>query len=470
MNEPLMASDSETGLLFVNEELVPESEAIEYKQSWQEDCLKDLAAFANTRGGVLHVGVRDHGVICGWSGEGKDEEVISNKIVDTLGIHPRRIEIERHGGLCVLIIEMAQAAAPISVRGRYYRRVGNSTREIPEDERVRFLLERTGSSWDELPSSEGLEGVSESTVADFRVLAQERLPRLSPADTTTIIFEKLGLRGRDGLLKRGTFLLFGHSPQRIFRSTEVQVGRFQDDATILDERVITGNLFEQLSQTMEAIRNYVLVRYAVPTESAGRSVLEDLQRQELWEFPYAAVREAILNALVHRDYTRPGSIQVRVYNDRLSVRSPGGLIGGLTVSDLFQEPHDSLRRNPLLAEIMYYVKFVERWGTGTIRMKNACREQDAPDPQFESTEANFIVTLFKGGITAVDRFPLNAAEYQFLEWAKTQRTFSVGDAIEILGLPRRRVTYIIQRLSLRKLLMPQGVGRWRRYQVISDAL
>ena len=155
-------------------------------------------------------------------------------------------------------------------------------------------------------------------------------------------------------------MAFGQSPQRFFRSAEVQVGRFQDDTTILDEQPVHGNLFEQLEMAMEAIRGYVLVRYAIPQKPAGRSTLGDLQRQEIWEFPYAAVREALLNALVHRDYTRKGSIQVRVYDDRLTIHSPGGLMEGLTVADLFEESHDSLRRNPILAEIMYYSNFVER--------------------------------------------------------------------------------------------------------------
>ena len=202
--------------------------------------------------------------------------------------------------------------------------------------------------------------LSDKTLADFRVLSGERLPRLTLTDTSEMILDKLNLREKSGLLKRGALMAFGQSPQRFFRSAEVQVGRFQDDTTILDEQPVHGNLFEQLEMAMEAIRGYVLVRYAIPQKPAGRSTLGDLQRQEIWEFPYAAVREALLNALVHRDYTRKGSIQVRVYDDRLTIHSPGGLMEGLTVADLFEESHDSLRRNPILAEIMYYSNFVER--------------------------------------------------------------------------------------------------------------
>lgn len=140
-----------------------ETETEERKEAWNEDCVKALAALANTRGGTLWVGVKDDGSVIGWHKDGRDLEAISNQIVDSLHLHP--------------------AASPVALRGRYYRRVGNSSRELPTEELPRFLLERTGLTWDALPAQEGLEGISVKTVADFKVLAQSRLPELAPSDT-----------------------------------------------------------------------------------------------------------------------------------------------------------------------------------------------------------------------------------------------------------------------------------------------
>ncbi len=125
-----------------------EAETEEYKRSWQEkECLDALAAFANTRGGVLWVGVQDNGSVAGWHGDGKEMERISNTIVAKLQVHPRSMTIETLEGTPVLAIQMAQASAPVALNGRFFRRVGNSTREVPTEELPRFLLEKTGQSF-----------------------------------------------------------------------------------------------------------------------------------------------------------------------------------------------------------------------------------------------------------------------------------------------------------------------------------
>lgn len=236
--------------LFNGIELEPESETAERKRSWNEDCLKALAAFANTRGGTLWVGVEDAGHAVGWHGNGHDQETISNQITNNLRCLPVGMTVQTYENLPVLVIRMARTASPVAIRGRYYQRVGNSTREVPESELPRFLLERTGQSWDELPSDFGLESVSEKTMADFRVLARERLPDLSPSDTTVMVLAKLRLLSGEQVLNRAGLLLFGQSPQRLVRTAYVQIGRFTDEVTILDEKATNGNLFVQLEQTM----------------------------------------------------------------------------------------------------------------------------------------------------------------------------------------------------------------------------
>jgi ATP-dependent DNA helicase RecG len=371
--------------------------------------------------------------------------------------------VQMREGLPILSIQMARAASPVAVRSRYYRRVGNSTREIPDSELPRFLLERTGQSWDELPTEFGVDAVSEKTMADFRVLARERLPEISPSDTTKITLDKLNLTVSDNRLKRAGLLLFGQNPQILARTAYVQIGRFGDAVTILDEKAAVGNLLAQLEQTMQAIRGYVFVRYDIPKTAAGRSPLEDLQRHEVWDFPYDAVREAVLNALVHRDYASVGRIQIRVYDDRLVISNPGSLTENLTVSDLFKE-HNSFPRNPAIAQTIYYTQLIEKWGTGTIRMRNACRAEGAPDPEFEARPSEFIVTLRKSRLPrSVSLSTLTAEERQILEWANGRVNFTVSECMDALDMTRRHTRYLIQRLVQRGMLMPQGENRQRRY-------
>lgn len=450
--------------MFNEIELEPESETAERKRSWNEDCLKALAAFANTRGGTLWIGVEDAGHAVGWHGNGHDQETISNQITDNLRCLPVGMTVQTHQNLPVLVIRMTRTASPVAIRGRYYQRVGNSTREVPESELPRFLLERTGQSWDELPSNFGLESVSEKTMADFRVLARERLPDLSPSDTTAMVLAKLRLLSGEQFLNRAGLLLFGQSPQRLVRTAYVQIGRFTDEVTILDEKATDGNLFVQLEQTMQAIRGYVFVRYDIPKSAAGRSPLEDLQRHEVWEFPYDAVREAVLNALIHRNYTSVGRVQIRVYNDRLVISNPGGLPEDLTVADLLKE-HNSFPRNPAVAQTVYYTRLIEKWGTGTLRMRNACRAEGAPDPQFEARPSEFIVTLRKSQQSSETSPPMMSEEVRILEWANGRASFTISECIESLDLTRRRVRYLIQRLVQKGMLKTQGENRQRRYHL-----
>lgn len=454
---------SENLSLFTIGDLEPESETAERKQSWNEEGLKALAAFANTRGGTLWIGISDDGKTVGWQGDGHDQETISNQISNTLQCLPIAMTVQTRDDLPVMVIRMARAASPIAVRGRYYRRVGNSTREIPDGELPRFLLERTGQNWDELPTDLGLEAVSERTVADFRILARERLPDLSPSDTTALVLSKLQLTLSEDRLNRAGLLLFGQNPQRLVRTAYVQIGRFGDEATILDEKTTTSNLFVQLEQTMQAIRGYVFVRYDIPKMAAGRSPLEDLQRHEIWEFPYDAVREAVLNALVHRDYTSVGRIQIRVYNDRLVISNPGSLPEALTVSDLFKE-HNSFPRNPAIAQTIYYTQLIEKWGTGTIRMRNACRAEGAPDPEFEARPNEFIVTLRKGLLPQSDPVPALTEEQRIMEWAAGRVDFTIGECMIALQMTRRHARYLLQRLVQKGVLVPHGQNRQRKYR------
>ena len=146
--------------------------------------MRALAALASTRGGTLHIGVRDDGSVLGWDGGGKEQEAISNQIVNSLHIHPASILVERRDDKPILTIQMHRTASPVALRGRYYRRVGNSSRELPAEELPRFLLGRTGQTWDALPTQEGFEELATKAVEDFRVLAQDRLPELAPSNTT----------------------------------------------------------------------------------------------------------------------------------------------------------------------------------------------------------------------------------------------------------------------------------------------
>jgi ATP-dependent DNA helicase RecG len=444
----------------------PESEATERKESWGDDCLKVLAALANTRGGTLIVGVADDGHIVGWNGDGKEQERIANQIVTVLHVHPLSMTVETHVGRTALIIEMARAASPVAIRGRYYRRVGNSTRDVSEESLPRFLLERTGQSWDALPCEAQPDALDEKTVADFAVLAKPRLPDIGPSDGIERILGNLELLTPDGRLLRAAPLLFGRQrePQRVAVSAQVHMGRFKDTVTIVDDKMFGGNLFVQLNAVMTQFRQYLQVRYEFHKEMGERSGLEAAQRIEIWDYPLDALREAVANALLHRDYTDTGQMMIQVFDDSVVISNPGGLPDDLTVEDL-RRPHRSHPRNPLLAQVFYYASLIERWGSGTTRMAQLCRAQGLPEPEFVTTPHTFVVTFRKDPYMPerLRQLGLRERQIQAVRFAQEPGSLSNADYRNLTGVSDETARQELRDLVAKGILHAQGKGRTTRY-------
>jgi len=371
-----------------------ESETLEFKEQWNEHSLEAVASFVNTKGGTLLIGVRDNGTILGWDGKDRDLQTVINKIVEILGIHPA-ISIQQEQGKPVLVIEVKPGSTLVSCRGKYFHRVGNSTREIPADQLGRYFVEKLGIQWDSITDGYSLDLIDPAAVQRYLELAKNRLPFAKDDNSVETILQKLGLV-RDGKVTRGSVLLFGKNPQAVFTSSQIHMGRFKDDITIVDDKILKGNLFAQLESAVQLFRNYLQVRYEFEGKSREDEPLTAMQRKEIWDYPIEALREAVINALIHRDYFQAGSeIQIRVYDDRILITNPGTLPNGITVDDLKREGHRSIPRNTLLAQVFYYGELLEKWGTGTSRMIALCRKHGIPDPEFSAHPDWFSVTFAK---------------------------------------------------------------------------
>ena len=384
-----------------------EGETIEFKAQWTEAVLETAAAFANTRGGTLLVGVDDEGHVVGLDLSERILRTFSNRLADSLRIQPS-LETHTIGGEQILVIEVASSRIPVSYRGRYYKRVGNTTREIAPEALGRLFVEKWGVTWDSVTGDYPLDEIDTDTVRQFIRLSRPRLPYVAEDEPIESLLQKLDLLV-EGKLTRGAILLFGKEPQRHFLMTQVHMGRFKTAVTtslmnrlgtshtILDDKLIRGNLFWQLEQVMQLFQQYLQVRYEIPGEmDQAPGPLEALQRREIWDYPLEALREATINALIHRDYFDPHrEITIRVYDDRVYVQSPGELPPGITVEDLKKIPHDSSLRNPLLAQVFYFAGWIERWGSGTTRILELCRQQGLPEPEFRSEKGRFELVFYQ---------------------------------------------------------------------------
>ena len=175
-------------------------------------------------------------------------------------------------------------------------------------------------------------------------------------------------------------LLFACQPMR----HHIHIGRFKTPVTIIDDRQITDTAFEAVEQAMKFIVSHISVAF----EFDGA-----LQRKERFAYPLPALREALLNAVVHRDYQNPSDIQIKIYDDYLTIFGPGTLYGGLTIDDLQTDNYPSQLRNKLIAEAFYLTKNIEKYGSGMIRIRKALEEYPEITFKIEQTGGGIFVTF-----------------------------------------------------------------------------
>lgn len=442
-----------------------ESEDVEFKERWTDKALEDLAAFSNHRGGVLYVGVSDDGEVMGLSGNDEELRHITSKIHDVLGITPA-LEWQNHDGRQILVVCVHRSAMLVPLRGRYLKRMGSTNRQLSQDEFADQILRRMGLTWDALPSDAGIEEVDPQALRQFAGLAKKRYPHLDSDHPADSVLDKLGLT-KDGRVTNAALLLFGRNPQRHFFSAQCRMAKLED-GEILDERIADGTLFDQLETLDEGLRSYLQVRYEITGKGRG---LEAMQRDEVWEYPYLALREALVNALIHRDYTASGDIQVRVYDDRLEIWNPGGLPEDMDPTLLRMDPHPSRRRNERLAHVFHMAGMIERWGTGTLRMINACRTRDLPEPEFIAEGGGFRVVFRKNLYTPDQLAKLDLNERQIQAILEVKRTASISNEEyqQLAGTTKRTASRDLANLVERNIFERIGeTGRGTRYRLLQS--
>jgi ATP-dependent DNA helicase RecG len=366
-----------------------ESGEVEFKQQPNTAMYKTLSAFSNTNGGIVLIGVTDSGGVVGCRCLNSDLKELSDTIVNTLGIYPGIDPFETEGKT-IIRITVKKSSAPIAYEGRYYTRVGNTTRLMEGEDLREFFIQDV--AWDGLFSSHDLSEIDEETIHLFLSLAirSGRLTAVDKSEPVPVILKRLGLI-IGGQLTNAAYLLFGKKQPTYTSEAVLRVGRFKNLTTITGDRWIEGNLFQQFAEGEEAIRNFINVRY----EISGKTP----QREEIWDYPLEAIREALINALIHRDYFKKGhQIVIKIFDDHIWMYNPGGLAKGLTIEELKASPH-SVLRNPLVARVFYLAGYVEQYGSGIQRMISACADVGLPEPVFTPDTWGFSLKMRKDLLT-----------------------------------------------------------------------
>ena len=433
-----------------------ESQTLEYKQSWRNDCLKAVSAFANSDGGVLIVGLDDKGKPSGLKNFKKLLEDIPNTIRNKLGIIPSIKPNKKN----TIKITVAPCSVPISYNGKYYIRSGSTVQELQGKELADFLMKKSGSTWDDIVEERaGFNEMNNDSIEKFKKYAVDRIPSIIKETDNTTLLQKLNLID-DGDLKRAAVLLFGNDPQKFYLQSVVRIGKFLSDTEIQTTDIVKGNLFAQLESALEILRTKYLV---------SNIKYEGIHRRDILEYPYEALREAIINALIHRDYSGTSQIQIRVYPDKLMLMNEGKLPPEIPVEKL-KTNHLSIPRNTLLAKIFYYAGFIESWGHGTIKIVENCIEQGLPEPDFVEEYGVMTVTFYKDKLNKenLKKLGLNDRQIKAVTYIKENEKITNKEYQGINDCSRNTATNDLRDLIKKHVLKESGKKGAGSYYVIAQ--
>lgn len=432
-----------------------ESETLEFKESFDRETIETAAAFANTNDGIILIGVSDKGEIKGIQTGKESINVWANEIAQATepSVIPEIETCEIKGKELVAVRIKESPLKPIASKGACYVRIKNSNRKLTPKEIAELHLRTIGSSWDSCPADAGLDDIDIEKVKDYIELANEtgrRKINENPAE----VLRKLDLI-KDDKATWAAVLLFGKEPQRFVSQAKIHCGRFKDETTIIDDELIEGTVIEQVDKTLGFVKRHLKLKFEITGEA---------RRKEEWEYPLPAVREAIINAICHRDYTEPSDIQIRIYDDELIVWNPGNLPLGITLEKLYRT-HKSVLRNKLIAQVFFDIAFIEMWGTGIHRMIQDCLEQGIPEPKFEEYQG-FRVIFRRFCIPEEIERKLNDRQKRLIELIKKKGEIAFKDYKGIfLNIAERTLRKDLEDLVKLKVLSATGEKKGRKYQL-----
>jgi len=440
---------------------MPEQHNLEYKSSWHDDYLKWVCGFANAQGGKICIGIDDNEKVVGIKNSRKLMEDIPNKIKSTMGINAE-VNLSRKDGKDYIEVVVMPYSVPISLRGRYYTRSGSVTVELTGTALNEFLLKRSGRTWDDaIEKRASFDDIDEESFRRYLTMAKEkeRLPGIDGMSTREI-FEKLRLTER-GELKRAAIILFGKDPGKFYPSAFVKIGRFgKNDADIRFQDVEEGNIIVLLREVLSRLNHKYLTR---PIEFEG------ILRLDSYEYPLPALREILLNALIHRNHMGT-FIQIRVYDDKISVWNEGGLPEGITLESLWHS-HASMPRNEVIADVCFKGGLIDAWGSGTIRMIEACRDAKLPQPELAECFGGFMVTLFKDRFNKEQlmKMELNPRQIEAVLFVKERGRITNKEYQEINSVSKPTATRDLAELVEKyHLLTNTGKGAGSYYKIIGS--
>jgi len=376
-------------------------------------------------------------------------EEIQNKVKDTLGI---LVDVNLHkskqGEFLEIVVE--SYPYPVNYKGQYHVRSGSTKQELKGAALDKFLLQKKGKRWDGVPVPKvSVKDLKQETFEFFRkrALKSQRIDEDSLTDSNEHLIENLQLKEGE-FLKRAAILLFHSNPEKFVTGAYIKIGYFQSDDDLKFQDEIHGNLFEQIEKTMDLLfTKYIKAEISY----------EGINRVEKFEYPKEAVREALLNAIAHKDYSGGVPIQISVYSDKIIFWNEGQLPENWTVKTLL-EKHASRPYNPDIANALFRSGYIESWGRGTIKIIKECKQAGIPEPVFSYDSSDISVEFRKDIYNEkhLQSLDLNERQVKAMLYLKEKGKITNSDYQTLNDVSRETATRDLKELIDKQLIKPSG--------------
>ena len=373
-----------------------EGKFLEYKQSYEaEDLASTAAAFATASGGDILIGVNNQGMPVGFQIDSEDKfrnAVYSHLKNITGGRVMMEIDFFPHDkDKKIILIHIHEGyTKPYGWKGVFYKRVDSSDEKLDADEVMKLRLESNNMTFDALPGKIRNRQTNPSDINEIVLksylekISQNRRQRVISFTDAQSCLKNLDLINEQAFVKNAAILFLGKSPQSVFPSAKINFlgysGNVITDSDLKFRKILDGNLIDQIDQVYSLI----------VANTENKIVMEGLKRIELNQYPSNALREAIINAIAHRDYLDNSSdILVRLFDNRLEIINPGGLMKGVKVEELKRGGHHSVKRNPIICRLLDHLGYMEQSGQGIQNMIESMKKFGLQEPNITVNDSSF---------------------------------------------------------------------------------
>ena len=439
---------------------IVENQNTEFKASFNTGVIESLVAFANTGGGTVYVGVDDSGKLLGIQLARESVQNFINEIKSKTApeIIPDVAVMDFEGKQIVAFQIQEYPIKPVAVQGRYYKRVNNSNHQLTVGEVVNLYLRTINSSWDTyVDKLHTIDDISIEKVQSAIDILESK-GRSIAEDPLSFLLKYNMIR--EGEITNAAFLLF-HKDDDIIST--VELGRFQTDIIIKDSARSKSDVITQVDEVLNFVRKHIN-KEVIITDSAYNT--------ERWQYPLEAIREIVLNMIVHRDYRATSDSIVKVYDDKIEFFNPGTLPDDITIDDLMNNRYKSTPRNKMIADFCKDLGLIEKYGSGIRRVISLFREAGLPLPKFEQISGGLNVTVYSkiSGRMVGDRVGdrvgdgLSETQRKILSLMQRNPFVSAQRLSEEIGISKRKIEENIRTLREENKIERIGnakSGHWR---------